>query len=241
MKFHNGFVGENVTNKVLNFFGTDNIVTLNRNLETATNDWYYKDKEITYSLNDYGHRCKSIQDIDPDNYILFLGCSVTMGIGVELEKSFSYLIAQEKKCDYYNLSLVGTGLDILEHNLVNWFFTIKKKPKYVVLQYPESTRFVSKIPGFSDLLKCGVWLQTEEHKRFIINSDQSGYFLARSKIISNLINTIVDVPSIKINLGGFQKYDNGIICKHLDYARDLLHGGNKTNERVAEQVLDQMK
>lgn len=241
MKFYKGFIGENNTNVILNYYGTDNMAALQQNLKTVSDDWYYRDKEITYIMNDYGHRCKSLKDINLDNYILFLGCSITLGMGVELEKSFAYLIAQEKKCDYYNLSLHGTGMDVVEHNLINWLFTVNKKPKYIILQYPDPSRFLCKIPTFPSLDKTGIWRHDENHKKFIINADESGYFLARAKIISSLVNNIVDVPSIKLNLAGFSKLDSGPIIKHLDFARDLRHGGIKTNEKVALSVLELMK
>lgn len=241
MKFYNGFVGEDTTNITLKYLGSDDEETLQKNLTIQTEDWYYRDKEITYVMNEYGHRCKSLKNIDLDNYILFLGCSITLGMGVELEKSFTYLIAQEKKCDYYNLSLGGTGIDVVEHNLINWFFTVEKKPKYVVLQYPAHVRFVSMHPGYTSLIKNGPWFQAEESKKFIASSDESGYFLARGRIVSSLINNVVDAPAIRLNLAGFPRYDSHPIIKNLDFARDLVHGGNKTNEKIAESVLDQMK
>jgi DNA polymerase III alpha subunit len=60
--------------------------------------------------------CKSInikiEDIDLNNYILFIGCSHTEGIGLELQTTYPYLVSEELKCDYYNLGLGGTGIDV---------------------------------------------------------------------------------------------------------------------------------
>lgn len=241
MKFYNGFVGGDFPNTNLNFFSTDDKSVFNRNLEKYSEDWYYKNVSITYSMNDYGHRCKSLKDINLDNYILFLGCSTTLGLGIELEKSFSFLISQEKKCDYYNLSLSGTGIDVVEHNLINWFFTINKKPKYVVLQYPQPNRFVATHPGYTSMVSYGTWTNIENVRKFIASADISGYTYFKTKIFSNLVKSIVDVPCITLNLAGFPKVDNSIIIKQYDLARDLIHGGIKTNEKVAELVLEQMK
>lgn len=240
MKIYNGFIGADDSNVILNFLGSDNLETYEKKV-AEVKDWYYKDKEITYSLNEYGHRCKSIKEIDLDNYILFLGCSNTEGIGVELEKSFPYLVSQSMNCDYYNLAVEGTGIDVLEHNLVNWFYTVKQKPKYVVLQYPGYTRFVAKFPGYSSFLLSGTWSEDEYSKRFIASADILGYFQARSKICSSLINHIVDVPKIKINFGGIKEYEFGLTVSRVDWARDFIHAGIKSNEKIAQLITEQMK
>lgn len=242
MKFYNGFLGSNESNTVVNYLGSDNEETFNKNLVKSGEDWYYKDKTITYEMNEYGHRCKSVNNIDLENYILFLGCSNTQGIGVELEKSFPYLICQELKCDYYNLGLQGTGIDVLEHNLVNWFFNVDKKPKYVVLQYPGYTRFAAKFPGYSSFLFGGTWAEDSASKTFIASADELGYFYARSRICSNLINYILTgIPTIKLNYGGIKEYEFGLTIRRYDWARDFIHAGVKSNEKIAEQVLTQMK
>ena len=53
------------------------------------------------------------QEIILNNYILFTGCSHTKGVGLALEDTYPYLLAQKLNCDYYNLALGGTGQDVM--------------------------------------------------------------------------------------------------------------------------------
>ena len=82
-----------------------------------------------YSTFDHVKPNQVIQDIhvryddDQDNYILFIGCSHTMGVGLELEKTYPHILSEKLKMDYYNLAvpatlvtsstLVMTGLEIV--------------------------------------------------------------------------------------------------------------------------------
>lgn len=241
MRFYNGFLGSRESNTVLNFSKSDSDVEFYKNSKKLGSEWYYSTNPITYSMNEYGHRCKSIKDIDLENYILFLGCSHTEGIGVELEKSFSYLVAQEKKCDYYNLGIGASGIDVLEHNLVTWFSKIEQKPKHVVIQYPGYVRFLAKHPGYKLFLKNGTWSDDKNCKKFIASSVESGYFLARARIAANLISNIVKVPLIKLNFGGIREYDFGLTVRQYDLGRDLKHGGIESNRKLAELILEHMQ
>lgn len=241
MKLYDGFLGSDEANVVLNFSKSDNKIEYDKNLKKLGSDWYYSRTPITYSMNEYGHRCKSIKEIDLDNYILFLGCSHTEGIGVELEKSFTYIVAKEKKCDYYNLGIGASGIDVLEHNLVTWFFKIEKKPKYVILQYPGYVRFLAKPPGYNSFIKNGLWSDDKNCKKFIASSVESGYFLARARIAANLISNIVKVPLIKLNFGGIREYDFGYTIRQYDFARDMKHGGVESNQKMAELILEHMQ
>ena len=61
--------------------------------------------------NSFGHRCKEIADLDFDNYVLFAGCSHTVGVGVTVKQSYPYRVAKKLKCDYYNLGLGDCVVD----------------------------------------------------------------------------------------------------------------------------------
>jgi hypothetical protein len=157
MKFYDDFIGEDSNTICLDFLdGTgDSLENVNTTRESQPEDWYYRDKKITYSFNAFGHRSKDIKDLDFDNYLLFIGCSHTQGVGVELEKTYPYLISSKLKCDYYNLAISATGIDVVEYNLLTWFFKFNKKPKAVIAQLPDHRRFISMYPGYNNILPNG--------------------------------------------------------------------------------------
>lgn len=240
--YPNGFLGQDYSNTTLEFLPNDSQKTFEKNCITQGEDWYYRNKTITYSFNSNGHRCQEIEDIDFDNYVLFSGCSHTEGTGVELEKTYPYLLAKELNCTYYNLALAASGVDVLEYNLLHWFLTFKKKPKYVFIQWPDHSRFISLYPGYQHILPNGSWCTTEEEKRFFVCGENTGFFNARKYVSFNLIKNIIDVPIATINLSSLAEYDNtSLSWKKMDLARDLSHYGNKSHAKIVEILLQNIK
>jgi len=240
--YPDGFLGQDYTNFTLEFLPNDSEEAFLKNCVKQGDDWYYKNTPITYNINSYGHRSPDIKDIDFDNYILFSGCSHTEGVGLELEKTYPYLLAKQLKCTYYNLALAASGIDVLEYNLLHWFLTYKKKPKYVVIQWPDHSRFISLYPGYEHILPNGSWCTTEEEKRFFTCGESTGFFNARKYISFSLIKKIVDVPIITVNITSLSLYDNvSLSWKKLDLARDLLHYGIKSHASLVDIILTNIR
>lgn len=87
---------------------------------TPTDDFkfqYWKDKDIEYRYNDYGFRT----DIDFKNLergSVFLGCSFTEGIGLPVESTWGYKVANTLNTPFINLGVAGKGVDTAYRNLV---------------------------------------------------------------------------------------------------------------------------
>jgi len=242
MIFANDFIGQDKAGRTMLFYGGDEEDTLQRNLEKMPEDWYYRDKTITYVFNNNGHRCKEIEQIDLDNYILFTGCSHTEGIGLEIETTFPYLVAKELGCDYYNMGIAASGLDVLEYNLLTWFHKVKKKPKFIVIQWPDHSRYVTFGEDNTHILPNGTWNAENEHKRFLLSSEEAGFFHARKYIATRMIESVIDVPIIKMTFSSLAQYDgNSLILRRLDYARDCSHTGIKSHISIAEQIVSEYK
>jgi hypothetical protein len=235
----NNFIGTENFSKELKFAGGDDENVFKENCKTQPDNWYYRNIEITYKYNKNGHRCKDIENIDLDNYILFTGCSHTEGVGLELEKTYPYIISKSLNMDYYNLALGATGIDVLEYNLINWLTVVKKKPKILVVQWPDHTRFISLNFKYKNLIPKGTWSDDTETKKFIVAADISGFYNARKMITLRLVKKIYD-PIYAINMSNIEKYDdNGNFWKKLDVARDLCHYGVQSNQKLADTFLNQ--
>lgn len=242
MILHEGFLGLEETNKVVYFTGGDERDMFERNSKRMPNDWEYFNEEISYVYNNLGHRSNNIDKINLNNYLLFIGCSHTEGIGLKLEKTYPYLTSKELECDYYNLSMAGTGFDVLEYNLIMWFSKIKQKPKAVVIQWPDHSRYVSLYPGYSNLLQSGRWMDDENTKRFMAMSEELGIVHARKQITRNLLKNIIDVPLVEINFTQHSGYSNDSLwLKRIDYARDLCHAGIKSHEMATKSLTEHIK
>lgn len=231
MHFNEGFIGA-LPNNNLKFSGGDQEFRYLENLSNQPIDWYYRNVDISYNYNLFGHRCKNIEDIDLDNYLLFTGCSHTEGVGLELEKTFPYLISNELGIDYYNLAIGGTGIDIMTYNLMIWLHTIKKLPKALIIVWPEAARFSLK--NERDFFLVNPSVTDENLLNFLVLGDLIGYFESSKYLCENLINTCYSNYSKLINI-------NSRSIEWLDLARDQSHAGILSNEKLARVIIDQLQ
>lgn len=241
MKFYDDFIGEDACNLIENYSGGgDSEEQVLENIAKSTSDWYFKDKIITYSYNVYGHRSKNINEIDLDNYILFSGCSHTFGVGLELETTYPYLLSKKLGCDYYNLAVSASGPDVVQHNILNWYYSIQKKPKLVIIQWPDHSRFLSYNTEYKNLIPRGNWQGDNDILKFIIDSEDYGLFNARKKLITDLLSNVIKEPVIKFNYASQSNYDSDPIkMRKLDLARDLSHAG-VLSHKVFSETLNQI-
>jgi hypothetical protein len=236
---NSGFLGENPLHPVRpsvhnKYSGHDSPELLEKNLKIKPDNWYYRNISIDYLYNNLGHRCKRISEIDLNNYILFIGCSHTEGVGNRIIDTFPYIVSKELKCDYYNLSLGGSGIDTMMHNLNIWLHKIKHQPKYIVWQWPEPTRYLS-YDG-KNINRHGTWQDDTNTNNFIIAGDMSNYFHARIKLAESLLEQLPNVVEIDF----FTKTNKNIFFERLDLARDDLHYGVESNKNLASKLYDRM-
>lgn len=232
MQFNKDFIGYRNPNEVLYFSGGDHEKSFKHNLEKQPHEWYYRNCSITYELNNLGHRCKNIDDINLDNYILFTGCSYTEGIGLELEKTFPYLTATNLEIDYYNLALGGTGIDVMTHNLMMWIHTVKKLPKALIIMWPQTTRYtlLQKDPNFLSLeLPSTI---NANSKKFMVMGEQLNFFETVRCMSEKIINAAYTCKTINLETD---------ILQQGDKARDLCHAGILSNRAVAGQLVQTIR
>lgn len=239
MKFNDPFIGADGPNTVEKFSGGDSKKLFLDNLKTSEVDWFYRDVEITYAYNEYGHRCKNIFDIDLDNYILFTGCSHTEGIGLELEKTYPYQIASELGYDYYNLAIAGTGIDVMMYNLNMWFLVVPKKPKFLVVQWPDETRYVRMCGDRPD--SYGIFSEGEDCKKFVYYADKIDFFSSRRFLAEKTVQSMVEKSAL-INVGAYNDFGNiNLHLSRIYRARDLSHSGILSNQILAQNIINKLK
>lgn len=247
MYLHNGIFGYLDRNTTQKFSGYDSEELYLKNRDRLSSTWYYHNKEISYTFNDSGHRCKNINDINTKDYILFTGCSHTVGIGLELDKTYPYLIGKTLNCDYYNIAIGASGPDLLVSNLLT-FLSKYPLPKCIFIQWPDTSRFLYR-KSLEDLfLATGHW-QGEDFRDFAILGDSINYFKTKTQVLFNLVKNLVKIPTINYSVSdstldleldlnsvrlGFLGQNHGL----LDLARDLSHFGNKFNAELAQLLID---
>ena len=120
---------------------------------------HWKDVEIKYSFNNNGFRKQDNGQMEDyhseEGGVLYLGCSITFGIGVNLEQTWSWILHQRKWPEkrYMNFGNPGCGIETYYRMLKAYIGIVK--PELVVVTYPWSSSraemFDPKIGDWNDL------------------------------------------------------------------------------------------
>ena len=235
----NDFIGYDPAEHNVLFSGSDTEELYNQNLKLKPVDWYYRTNQISYIRNSNGHRCEEIKNIDLNNYILYVGCSHTEGIGLELEKTYPYLLSKSLNCNYYNLGVGGSGIDVLLHNLIVWFGTVKQKPKLVIIQWPFWARYsrFTREPTNSTLLSTQIFTVGGIKDPTLMEGESVHYFKTIEHLARIKIKHIIDVPILSVAFSHFPSFLNEefIIFDQSDQARDL-HLGIESHKNLASKL-----
>lgn len=237
MAFNNGFIGRAARNASFNFIPEESEEEFRKNLKYQPSDWVYRTKTLDYTFNDNGHRCKNIEDVDLDNYILFAGCSHAEAVGLALEDSYPYLLSEQLGCDYYNLAVGGSGIDTMMHNLAIWLAKVDKKPKYLVVQWPEPTRYtiLSLCKQFFNYFNPSSLV--DDHIKFALLGDSLGFFDTRKAMCEALVNSITpNVMNVGFSFMGENIPGMDATLSKCDLARDLSHTGITSHQRVTDKL-----
>lgn len=238
--YDSGFIGFDDASTIREWSGGDVQEKFRTHCETLPDTWYYRNASITYNINENGHRSKKLSELNLDNYLLFLGCSITEGVGLEQSKTYAAVLSKKLGCDYYNMGLGATGIDVITHNLMIWFATIPKKPKAVVIQWPDFTRNLTG-SSVENLETRGMWQNNEDYNRFVDLGISLEFFSAKKLLTRNLIKRIITVPTVEFGLNNIiPLHDDVLSIKRIDLARDLGHPGIKSNENFAEVLYDHL-
>lgn len=215
-------------------YGQDTKQVFVANLKSQSADWVYRTKRVFYQRNSFGHRSKEITELEKD-FILFLGCSITVGSAVQLEETFPYLVSKQLNIDYYNLAVEGSGYDLISFNLGSWFEYIKLKPQAIIIKWPQIARTFRN--HNNNIVPIGPWtcksdigdrISEEDWKNFE-SITKTDYFDHYGSIIRHSIIPLIKSQNIKVI------EVNDIDC--VDYGRDLKHPGIETHKIISQDIL----
>lgn len=95
-----------------------------------TNDLIGNDKTSMFNSN--GHRCAEIQEINLRKHILILGDTAGLELNKPVDQTFPHILSKKLNIDYYNLSVINGGVDVLKYNLYTWLFKFGS-PKHIII------------------------------------------------------------------------------------------------------------
>jgi hypothetical protein len=115
-----------------------------------------KNYSVNYKLNNYRFRSDNFTGNHNDMHILFGGCSVTFGEGVDQDKTWAYQVYNKIKesnnvSGYFNISFPGASITDI---IMNTFKYIHKfgNPDVIFLSFPNNERDTKYVTNEYDLL-----------------------------------------------------------------------------------------
>jgi len=245
-RYPRGFVGytPNFEGNFLEY--TDDEKVFLKNCETQSSDWIYRNKKITYKYNEYGHRCVSPNQLKL-GYILYMGCSLTDGVGLALEDTYPFIVSNNLNKTYYNMAVGGSGPIIALHNTMLFLSMMgDNKPDYVIIQWSDFTRysFITKQnnlklfnsssddnPLYKELIMSDVLKSTNIFVRHLLLNYLDN--LGIKKIIEFRLNSNLAAENrIKTHIA------TGCLNPTIkDKARDLSHPGIMAHAKQSKEIL----
>lgn len=208
--------------------------------------------EVYYTCNKDGYREREWNEINWNNFILFLGDSFTFGLGVRQRETIPFYVENKTNICCVNLSIPGASLELLTQ--LSLIIKEKADPTAVVLQYPHEKRLYDPITATYHG-NLGRWIETWPdmvpiESRDLYNVWASNSIRATTKInfYSNILRhiwkdncylewTSYDGVSSQLEIPTFDSN----FCNKSDLARDGFHLGKRKNKQIAYQIVNYLE
>jgi hypothetical protein len=160
----------------------------------AAGNVYVEKDSRWYSNNSNGHRGK---DFTENTDTLIVGCSVTYGVGLELEETWGHIVSEAMGFDYRMLAFPGVSISKMVREIVEYVTTFGP-PKRILALMPDSRRV--------DLF--------EAHKEGL------GVVLINANPLRVKLNTLDDISYVDAKSGkivGHVDYPSAVSMASLNY------------------------
>jgi hypothetical protein len=199
-----------------------------RRQELIDNGWI--DNYFTYKFNSRGFRC---EEFTTDPTIMFLGCSLTCGIGLPVETIWPEQVSKELNMRCANLGQAGGSADTAFRLCHGWIDQIN--PKIVVFLQPPGIRW--EVVDNNNIEFLG-----RQHRqqsmlpyihRYIIDDNNNHFNKLKNQLAIESICASRKIKYLKLDaMPDFKTTVNK--------ARDLVHPGSQIQDSLAKEVLDKL-
>lgn len=224
----------------LDWYPSDTKVQLEKQSTEHKNYWNNQ-SPIKYDLNEYGHRCEEISE--NRNSIMFLGCSMTFGVGMHKEKTWPFLVAKALGKTEYNLGIPAGSMDSCYRLYKEWQPIAKSS--ITVLAVPPHYRcekiIDNEVGNFYQ--NIGQWSIADDVRRG--NKDRAQRHLEEELNDSNMyvsfnkntdaIKQVAENTDSKLLLIDYVKLGRTVTGEK---GRDGIHPGENWHKNVSEKVLE---
>jgi hypothetical protein len=231
------FISNKPNNEIRLWRPADNEKSFRKNSKRLSNDWIYRNKEITYSYNEQGFRERSFDEVDWKESVVVFGCSNVEGIGLALEDTLAKQLEKIIERPVINLGIGGTGVDLACWNSLILHESYPT-PKAIVQVWSSLDRYADyeyKSNSLSNFMPSGnnYYSRLNWHfrsKKYI----ETDRVLWRDKV-AYAEGTYFGTTGEFLSQSNIQKF------LVTDMARDLSHPGIESNRVAAESCAEQLK
>ncbi len=246
----------NRANSTSLWLGSDSEANYIKNYSSVNS--IYIGNPIEYKFNEYGFRCDSFNDTS-ELPILFVGCSLTEGVGVAVTDTWACKLLQrirshyQKHIPYWNIGFSGAGIDTNTSMLVD---TIKiVKPKVIIMYVAPFQRRDLSLHS-NEVLLCGPWT-TENALLKLVSSDyftehQTRRSVTSIQLVQQICNANVFIASWDPSINGRCMFNNvikdyptltnaGVTGDEIDKGRDHKHPGPLAHINIANFIWETVK
>jgi hypothetical protein len=185
------------------------------------------DAKFTYRFNSHGFRCEAFSH-DPS--VVFLGCSLTLGLGLPVNDTWASLVAKKLNLANFNLALGGAANDTSFRLAYHWLPVIKPQIVIYCSTFAHRLEMITHdnwmdvaMPNFVSPIWGDTFYQswTDNEANEFYNSEKN--CLAVQKLCHDQGIKFVSVSATDLG--------------RVDLARDLAHPGVQANRDFADAVL----
>jgi len=181
---------------------------------------YWIKNSFSYTINKYGFRCPSFDDMSDNPKLMSVGCSYTFGVGLPEHGIWPRMLADELNLELYNLAVPGGSADSVYRTIKIWFQKIK--PNIVVWFQPPGTMSRSEKFTEEDIIKYGPFYPDRSE------TDKDYIKWMNNKNLEAIKYLIGDTPLV---------HQKEWITNHIiDYARDLNHRGFEDHKLLYKEI-----
>lgn len=238
------FVESRKPNTVAEWSDTDSRDLYRVNLRRFGPDWHYAKTPVTYRYNSISYRTNEIDDMVSGNFFIAYGCSQTEGIGVADNEKWSSLLSEKINLPHLNYGKGGAGPDFQELNSFLFLKNSIKRPRFVVIQWPDDSRIMY-LGNYQRFLLSNITLgrDTVFYSEVLKNNYVENHNLL-AVLKTNLMWKLAGIPVFNFTVSPCWKDVDFIveflpgpvdIGPHL-LGRDGLHFGPDMHRRVSEFV-----
>ena len=188
---------------------------------------------ITYKYNSQGFRDN---DFDQEPAGIALGCSHTMGVGIRIEHAWPSQLQNLLGQKIWNLGVGAAALDTCYRLLEYWIENLNVK--FVVCAVPNISRYEVFNSKWSSILPS---LPLEINNLDWLVGYQKNYLSYDQNSESNRYKNLQAMQHICDKHGVPFYYDLMVNFTDAALARDLLHCGTDTQERLAKEFFNIIK